>query len=174
LLVAPVVEPGATTRTVYLPAGADWYHYWSGAFISGGQSVTVPAPWGRPPFFVRAGSVLPVNIAPQRFGRPADTRAFEVFPLPDDAGFAGEFFDDDGESFDYLRDNFARWSVHATAQRLRVTIARLSTMSAPAQVSLIFPGTEQRPITTDDPRQIVSDVVADGRRWVTLALGRDG
>jgi alpha-glucosidase len=174
LLVASVVEPGATKRTVYLPAGADWYHYWSGTLISGGQSVTVPAPWGQPPFFVRAGSVLPVNIAQQHFAQPSDMRAFEVFPLSDDGGFTGEFFDDDGESFAYRRGVRARWSIHATAQRLRLSIVRDQTISVPSQVSLIFPSTEQRPLTTDDPRQIVSDVVADGRRWVTLSLQRKG
>ena len=29
LLVAPVTEQGATTKRVYLPAGADWYNYWT-------------------------------------------------------------------------------------------------------------------------------------------------
>ena len=28
-LVAPVTEQGATSRMVYLPAGADWYNYWT-------------------------------------------------------------------------------------------------------------------------------------------------
>ena len=28
-LVAPVTEQGATTKQVYLPAGADWYNYWT-------------------------------------------------------------------------------------------------------------------------------------------------
>ena len=28
-LVAPVTEQGATHRTVYLPAGCDWYNYWT-------------------------------------------------------------------------------------------------------------------------------------------------
>ncbi len=174
LLIAPVVEPGVTTRTVYLPAGADWYHYWSGAFVSGGQSVTVPAPWGRPPFFVRAGSVIAINIAEQHFARPADARAFEVFPLPDDAGFAGELFEDDGETFGYRRNVCAHWSIRATTQGLRLSIVRDPTMSVPSQVSLIFPGAEQRPIVTDDPSQVVSDVVADGRRWVALSLRRKG
>lgn len=169
LLVAPVVEPGATKRTVYLPAGADWYHYWSRTFVSGGQRVTVPAPWGQPPFFVRAGSVLPVNIAEQHFAKAADRRAFEVFPLPDEGGFEGRLFEDDGQSFAYRRDVCANWEIHGTPQELRVSIHRDSRIPVPAEVSLIFPGGEQRPITTGDPSQAVGDVVRDGRRWVTLA-----
>jgi alpha-glucosidase len=170
LLIAPVVEAGAAKRTVYLPAGADWYHYWSNTFVSGGQSVTVPAPWGKTPFFVRAGSVLPVNIAAQYFGRYADERAFEVFPLGDESGFSGELFEDDGESFAYRRDKCVNWSIHATAQGLRVSIGRDGAIRVPSQVRLIFPGVEQRPIVTADPSQVVSDIVAEGRRWVTLSL----
>jgi alpha-D-xyloside xylohydrolase len=64
LLVAPVVEPGATSRTVYLPPG-QWVDYWTNELYSGGQEVTVPAPLngGRAPAFVRAGTVLPLAAA---------------------------------------------------------------------------------------------------------------
>ena len=52
LLVTPVVEPGATERTLWLPEG-EWVHLWSGASYKGG-TVTVPAPLGQPPVFYRA------------------------------------------------------------------------------------------------------------------------
>ena len=58
LLVAPVIEPGATTRKLYLPAGA-WVSYWTGERFTGGADVTVPAPLDQIPILVRAGSVLP-------------------------------------------------------------------------------------------------------------------
>jgi alpha-glucosidase (family GH31 glycosyl hydrolase) len=60
-LVAPVVEAGATTRTVYLPAG-QWVDYWRGTLYAGGQEVTVPAPLegSGPPVFARAGAVIPL------------------------------------------------------------------------------------------------------------------
>jgi alpha-glucosidase (family GH31 glycosyl hydrolase) len=63
-LVAPVVEPGATTRTVYLPPG-EWVDYWRGTIYSGGQEITVPAPLdgSGPPVFARAGAVIP--LAPE-------------------------------------------------------------------------------------------------------------
>lgn len=61
LLVAPVVEPSATSRRVYLPAGM-WVDYWRGTLYTGGQEVTVPAPLesAGPPVFARAGSILPL------------------------------------------------------------------------------------------------------------------
>ena len=53
LLVAPVLLPGAVTRTAYLPAGTGWTHLWSGQAFPGGAEATVPAPLGRPPVFIR-------------------------------------------------------------------------------------------------------------------------
>ena len=56
LLVAPVVEQGSTTRQVYLPAGTDWYNFWTNEKVHGGQTITVSAPIDTLPLFVRAGS----------------------------------------------------------------------------------------------------------------------
>ena len=51
LLVAPVVEPGKDTRSVWLPEG-EWVHLWTGKRFEGGEH-TVPAPIGQPPVFRR-------------------------------------------------------------------------------------------------------------------------
>jgi alpha-glucosidase (family GH31 glycosyl hydrolase) len=61
LLVAPVVEEGATTRTLYLPAGS-WVDIWDGAAFEGGQWITVDAPWDRIPVFAREGTVIPLRL----------------------------------------------------------------------------------------------------------------
>lgn len=65
LLVAPVVEPGRETWSVYLPQGA-WVDFWSGAQFHGAQIVEVAAPRDRLPLFVRAGSLLPLNLDAER------------------------------------------------------------------------------------------------------------
>ena len=56
LVVAPVIEADRTDWPVYLPAGADWVHLWSGTTHAGGATVTVAAPIGEPPVFWRVGS----------------------------------------------------------------------------------------------------------------------
>jgi alpha-D-xyloside xylohydrolase len=56
LLVAPVVEQGATTRRVYLPAGAVWVDAWSREEVTGGQIVEAAAPIERIPVYWRKGS----------------------------------------------------------------------------------------------------------------------
>ncbi len=58
LLVAPVHEAGAAEWTVYLPAGVDWIHLWSGIAHAGGQDVRVAAPVGEPPVFYRQGAAF--------------------------------------------------------------------------------------------------------------------
>jgi alpha-glucosidase len=167
ILVAAVVEPGVQERTVYLPAGADWYHYWSRKLYTGGQTVTVPAPWGQPPFFVRARSVLPVNLAEQHFAKPADERGFEVYPAGEHGEFAGGTLEDDGISFNDQRNEHALWTVRAGPQDLHLRCTG-PIANKTAQVTLIFPRMEQKAIVCN-ARQI-SDVIRDGRRFVTFDL----
>jgi alpha-glucosidase (family GH31 glycosyl hydrolase) len=59
ILVAPVIEQGATTRSLYLPQGS-WTDYWTGTILQGGREVTVAAPLQQIPILVRAGSLLPL------------------------------------------------------------------------------------------------------------------
>jgi len=55
VLVAPVVEEGATSRAVYFPRGC-WRAAESGARFDGPRSATVPAPLDELPYFVRCGT----------------------------------------------------------------------------------------------------------------------
>lgn len=55
VLVAPIVQPKATSRTVYLPKGAKWVHAGSGKEYEGGQIVEVEAPIDTLPIFLRDG-----------------------------------------------------------------------------------------------------------------------
>jgi alpha-D-xyloside xylohydrolase len=57
LLIAPIIEAGATSRNVCLPAGATWTHIWSGKTFEGGQVVTVDAPIEEIPVFSRDGEL---------------------------------------------------------------------------------------------------------------------
>ena len=59
LLVAPVLEPGATTRRVYLPADATWRDAWTGEAAEAGAWHEVDAPLERIPVFLRDGAARP-------------------------------------------------------------------------------------------------------------------
>jgi alpha-glucosidase (family GH31 glycosyl hydrolase) len=59
LLVAPLVNAGETSRSVYLPAG-NWLDYNDCSTLHrGGSSVTVNAPLDTIPLFVREGAIIP-------------------------------------------------------------------------------------------------------------------
>ena len=73
-LVAPVTEQGATQRAVYLPAGCDWYNYWTNERFHGGQTITADAPIDTLPLFVRAGSIVPLGLGGAERGSAADDR----------------------------------------------------------------------------------------------------
>lgn len=55
LLVAPVMEPGATQRFIYLPKGTKWKDAYTKKVYEGGQCVTVPAPLDIIPVMMREG-----------------------------------------------------------------------------------------------------------------------
>ena len=62
-LVAPIIEPNAASRRLYLPAG-NWVDFWTNARHAGGQTIT----WTNPdqdkfPLFVREGAIVPTLLA---------------------------------------------------------------------------------------------------------------
>src|SRR5437667_6661615 len=67
LLAAPVYTQGATTRQVYLPyaRGISWYYYPNNAKTNAGQNITVNAPLGTLPLFVRSGAIIPMGPSMQ-------------------------------------------------------------------------------------------------------------
>jgi alpha-D-xyloside xylohydrolase len=123
-LVAPVTEQGSTSRRVYLPAGADWYNYWTQEKVHGGQTIEVSAPINVLPLFVRAGSIVAM-------GEPIDSTAQEqkLARVQVYAGANGDFtlYDDDGMTYAYENgggkvtrlhwDNSARRLTHEGAAR---------------------------------------------------------
>lgn len=97
-LVAPVTEQGATSRKVYLPAGTDWYNYWTNERVSGGRWVEVAAPIDIIPLFVRAGSIVPMGSAVPGASKDHLIESVRVYRGAD-AQFT--LFSDDGTSYRY-------------------------------------------------------------------------
>ncbi|HWX94895.1 MAG TPA: TIM-barrel domain-containing protein [Terriglobales bacterium] len=98
LLVAPVVEKGATARGVYLPHGA-WHDFWTGERIEGGREFSRPVDLATMPLYVRAGSILPLGPVKQYVAEKSDQPlSITVYPGTD-ASFL--LYEDDGTSFNY-------------------------------------------------------------------------
>jgi alpha-D-xyloside xylohydrolase len=106
LLVNPVTEYKARSRSVYLPAGTSWYDLWSGRRFGGGQTITADAPYDSIPVYARAGSIVPVGPYQQYIGeKPNEPVTLYVY-----AGANGRFslYEDDGRTYAYERGEFAR------------------------------------------------------------------
>src|SRR6185369_1409141 len=106
LLVAPVTEYKARSRSVYLPTGASWYDFYTERVSSGGQSISVAAPYERIPLFVRAGSIIPTGPAIQYALQEASpTLTLNVYT---GTSGTGSVYEDDGTSRQYLSGKYAR------------------------------------------------------------------
>ncbi|MGE5589818.1 MAG: glycoside hydrolase family 31 protein [Bacillota bacterium] len=103
VLVAPVYQPGARHRMVYLPAGV-WYDYWSGERLEGGRHLVAEAPLERMPLYVRGGTAFPLAPVRQHTGEPATELTLEVFP----GNGQTVLYEDDGHTLDYQRGEFSR------------------------------------------------------------------
>ncbi|WP_437590168.1 glycoside hydrolase family 31 protein [Sorangium sp. So ce1000] len=96
-LVNPVTTAGATSRSVYLPAGT-WYDFWTGSTTDGGRTASVPAPLSEMPLFVKAGSIVPMGPNIQYATQSIDPLEIRIY-----TGQDGSFtlYEDEGDSYNY-------------------------------------------------------------------------
>ena len=109
LLVAPVTDQGRTSREVYLPAGTDWYNFWTNERVHGGQTIVANAPIDVIPLFVRAGSILPLGAPVESTNETQKIAELRVYPGAD-ADFA--LYRDDGTTYNYEKDESELTHLH--------------------------------------------------------------
>src|SRR6202040_4116407 len=108
----PVMQPKATTRSVYLPASETWTNFWTGTRTAGGVRADVASPEAEIPLFVRAGSIIPMGPDLQYSGeKPADPMELRVYQGAD-SSFT--LYEDEGDSYRYEKGAYAtipiRWN----------------------------------------------------------------
>ena len=101
ILVANVLEPGARTWKVYLPAGAKWYD-WNDNFAcyEGGQTIELPVDISSIPMFLREGAVVPM-AANQLMSMANDHMTSLHLTLVPGEDRTYTLYDDDGVTNDY-------------------------------------------------------------------------
>ena len=100
ILVAPVTDKGATSRSLYLPRGA-WYDFWTDEKIDGGREIQRAVDLATMPLYVRAGAILPLGPVKQYTAEKVDAPLeLRVYP-----GADGSFtlYEDDGRTFGYRK-----------------------------------------------------------------------
>jgi alpha-glucosidase (family GH31 glycosyl hydrolase) len=130
VLVAPVVEKGATTRPIYLPRSA-WYDFWTGERLEGGREISRPVDLETIPLYVRAGSILPLGPVKQFTAEKIDgPLSVSIFP-GGDASFL--LYEDDGASFNYRNGEWMgiQMAWDDARRRLSLRLASGSRMLSP-------------------------------------------
>ena len=153
LLIAPIIEEGATSRKVYLPAG-DWYDFWTGKKMQGGTAINAEAKLESMPVFVRAGALLPSGPVLQYWNEPSNEPVdLTIYP-----GANGRFtlYDDDGQTFAYEQGSYATvdFSWNDVAKTLEVKAG--SSGHLPAKEMLVtLLGENPRKVTPKNTTQTI-------------------
>lgn len=93
----------------YLPAGTDWYDFWTNERYRGGQVVNKSCSLDVFPIYVRAGSIVPFGPVVQYANEKPDA-PYEIRVYPgNNARFT--IYEDDGETYDYEKGLFATWDL---------------------------------------------------------------
>lgn len=128
LLVAPVTTQGATTKSVYLPAGR-WVDFWSGNTVEGPLTITETVELDTIPVYARPGAVVPLNLnANYELGgsisNDVDSYTNLVFRIFPDGSSSYVYFDDANATHRTISV-----SEHATTHDVTVTVPALTTTS---------------------------------------------
>lgn len=113
-LVSPVTErmyslPNSKnikkTRKVYLPKSANWYDFWTGKLIAGGQTIDAAAPIETLPLYIKAGSIVPMGpylqYATEKVADPIEIRVYTGA----DADFV--LYEDENDTYNYEQGKFS-------------------------------------------------------------------
>ena len=114
ILVANVIEPGAKTRKVYLPAGCKWYD-WNDNFkcYEGGQTIEVPVTMATIPMFLREGAIIPMAINQLMSMERDHATGLHLTMIPgEDRTYV--LYDDDGVTNDYKKGVYRKVSIEMT------------------------------------------------------------
>jgi alpha-D-xyloside xylohydrolase len=120
ILVSPVLQAGATTRTLYLPTSPAWYDFWTGQSQSGSRQITAEAPLDRLPLYIRAGSILPlgpeIEYTGEKPNAPIELRIYSGA----DADFT--LYEDQGDTYAYEKGAHTLIPIHWTEATRTLTI----------------------------------------------------
>jgi len=139
ILVAPVVEKGATKRRLYLPEGR-WYDFWSNTPVMGKQKITRYVDLATMPIYVRAGAIIPFGPVIQSTAETTqEPMIIRVY-----SGADGEFslYEDDGRTLGYQQGkglwiNFI-WKDRERILRIEVDPKSGLKISAPRQLEVVL------------------------------------
>ena len=149
LMACPVGYYKARNRSVYFPKATDWYNFYTGEHISGGQRMVVDAPYMQIPVFVPSGAIIPFGPDMQW----SDEKSAELINLYIYAGRDGSFqlYEDEGTNYNYEKGLFATIDISYDDKAHTVTIGqrkgRFDGMLKQRRFNIVY-------ITPDSPKAL--------------------
>ena len=122
ILVNPVYNYKARSRSLYLPAGQGWYDLYSSKYYNGGQQITADASYERMPLYVKEGSIIPFGPALQYTAeKPADPITLYVY-TGKDATFT--LYEDENTTYGYEKGAFSNIPITYNQAKKQLTIGK--------------------------------------------------
>jgi len=139
LLVNPVTEPmyikktgegrnavatedfsTVKTKEVYLPAGTDWFDFWTGEKFSGGEKIKKETPFDITPLYVKAGSILPFGPEVQY----AEEKKWDDLEIRIYPGADGKFvlYEDENDNYNYEKGVYSTIDFNWNDKKKTLTI----------------------------------------------------
>jgi alpha-D-xyloside xylohydrolase len=131
ILVNPVTEqmyslktnvPAEKTRKVYLPKVANWFDFWTGKTLTGGQTIHASAPIETMPLFIKAGSIVPMGpflqYATEKSADPIELRIYN--------GADGQFtlYEDENDNYDYEKSVYSTIPIQWNESKKMLTFGK--------------------------------------------------
>ena len=105
LMACPVYTYKARQRKVYFPDGNGWYDFYTGKHITGGQTLTVDAPYEQIPLYVRSGAILPYGPDLQYTGEKTASEIILYVYTGQDGAFT--LYEDENENYNYEKGQYS-------------------------------------------------------------------
>ena len=126
-LVAPF-ESGKDFGKIYLPAGK-WYELYTGASQAGGKEQIIPLTIQKLPVYVKGSSIIPMQSLIQSTAeKPSDTLMLHVYN--GDIKNAYVYYEDDGISFNYEKNDFYKRTITFDPAAQRITFDKVNGSAA--------------------------------------------
>ncbi|WP_294333775.1 TIM-barrel domain-containing protein [uncultured Chryseobacterium sp.] len=137
------------TVKVYLPAGADWFDFWTNEKHKGGQEIRKNVNIQSIPLYVKAGSIIPFGPEVQyATEKKWDNLTLKIYPGTD-ADFV--LYEDEFDNYNYEKGAFTEIPFHWNEKSKTLTIearkGKFSGMMEKRNFSLLFPDGQQKTVS---------------------------
>lgn len=108
----------------YLPAGSDWYHFWTEQKYKGGQDIIFETTFDQVPMFIKAGTILPLAPVVQ-YAEQSKWTELEIIIYP---GADGSFtlYEDEGDNYNYEKGQYMTIAFNWDDSRRELSIDSIS------------------------------------------------